>query len=269
MRRLCYAAVLCLVGGLPPGARGEKRSHRARGRQGAILPLLVSASAPYRCDALPHLRDRGGATPSTARPSVTVQPGDSWASVRNRMFPLDALKRGNPGLDPEMLHAGDVVRAPYMPVAELDSELAARAAVESRLAETKARLTEIENDRASIETWRREVDRAKGTLFSLRVVVIGLVVVVIILLALLAFLVEAVRVARRNAAEAASRCSALQSRYEGLRQSLHELDVRLQQRIVSLLHLHGGKIVSDAELKSSMRTVLDFTQELKKKHESA
>jgi hypothetical protein len=173
-------------------------------------------------------------------PSVTVQPGDSWASVRNRMFPLDGLKRENPGLDPEMLHAGDVVHAPYMPVAELDRAHAARQAAESRLAETKARLA---------------------------VVVIGLVVVEIILLAFLAFLVEAVRAARRKAAEAASRCSALQSRYEGLRQSLHELDVRLQQRIVSLLHLHGGKIVSDAELKSSMRAVLDLTQELKKKHE--
>ncbi len=201
-----------------------------------------------------------------AGPSVTVQPGDSWASVRNRMFPLDALKRANPGLDSEMLRPGDVVRAPYVPGEELDREHAAREAAESRLAETKARLAEIEKDRASIEARRREVDRAKGTLFSLRVVVISLAVVVMILVALLAFLVEAVRAARRNAAEAASRYSALQSRYEGLRQSLHELDVRLQQRIVSLLHLHGGKIVSDAELKSSMRTVLDFTQELKKKH---
>ncbi len=89
-----------------------------------------------------------------------------------------------------------------------------------------------------------------------------------ILLVLLAFLGEAARAARRNAAEAASRDRALQSRYDGLRQSLHELDVRLQQRIVSLLHLHGGKIVSDAELKSSLGTVLDCAQELKKKHEA-
>jgi hypothetical protein len=227
----------------------------------AFLFVVVAMSARVSATATepPH---------TALGPSVAVQPGDSWASVRNRIFPLDALRKANPGLDPEMLHPGDVVRAPYVPAAELEREHAAREAAESRLAETKARLVEIEKDRASIEARRRELGRAENTVSSLRTVVIGLIVVVIILLALLGFLAKAMRAARRNAAEVASRSGALQSRYEGLRQSLHEIDVRLQQRVVALLHLHGGKIVSDTELRSSMSAVLDVTHEIKKKHES-
>ncbi len=56
-----------------------------------------------------------------------------------------------------------MVRAPYVPADELDREHAAREAAESRLADTKARLAEIENDRASIEARRGEVDRAKSS----------------------------------------------------------------------------------------------------------
>src|SRR5438552_2133924 len=96
-------------------------------------------------------------------PSVTVQPGDSWASVRSRMFPLEALRKANPGLDPETLHPGDVVRAPYVHVSEFGREAAARQAAELRLTETKARLTEIEKDRASIEVRRQDVARAERT----------------------------------------------------------------------------------------------------------
>ncbi len=207
--------------------------------------------------------------PTASGPSVTVQPGDSWASVRSRMFPLEALKKANPRLDAETLHPGDVVRAPYVPVSELDREGTARQAAEARLTETKARLAEIEKDRASLEARRQDVARAERTHSSLRTVVIGLILVVIILVVVLAVLVRAMGAARRSAGDVASRHRALQARYDGLRQSLQEIDVTLQRRAVSLLQLHGGKVVSDTELRSSMGQVLEFTHELKKKHESS
>ena len=209
------------------------------------------------------------ATPTGPGPSVTVQPGDSWASVRTRMFPLEALKKANPGLDAETLHPGDVVRAPYVPVSELDREGAARQAAEARLTETKARLAEIEKDRASLEARRQDVARAERTHSLLRAVVIGLILVVIILLVALGVLAKAMGTARRSAGDVASRQRTLQTRYDGLRLSLQEIDVTLQRRVVSLLQLHGGKVVSDTELRSSMGQVLDFTHELKKKHESS
>jgi hypothetical protein len=184
------------------------------------------------------------------------------------MFPLEALRKANPGLDPETLHPGDVVRAPYVHVSEFEREAAARQAAESRLTETKARLAEIEKDRASIEARRQDVARAERTRWLLRAVVIGLVLVVIILLVILGILAKAMGTARRSAGDVVSRYRALESRYGELRQSLHEIDVTLQRRVVSLLHLHGGKVVSDTELTSSMGQVLDFTQELKKKHEN-
>lgn len=207
--------------------------------------------------------------PTASGPSVTVQPGDSWASVRTRLFPLEALKKANPGLDSETLHPGDVVRAPYVPVSELDREGAARQAAEARLTETKARLAEIEKDRASLEARRQDVARAERTHSWLRAVMLGLVLVVSVLLVGLGVLVRTMGAARRSAGDAASRQRALQTRYDGLRQSLQEIDVTLQRRVVSLLQLHGGKVVSDTELRSSMGQVVDFTHELKKKHESS
>jgi len=231
-------------------------------RRGLALLCLVVAMG---C----RLSATAATPPPTASGSVTVQPGDSWASVRTRMFPLEALKKANPGLDAETLHPGDVVRAPYVHVSEFDREGAARRAAEARLTETKARLAEIEKDRASLEARRQDVARAERMHSALRAVVIGLILVVIIVLVVLGLLVKAMGTARRSAGDVASRHRALQMRYDGLRQSLQEIDVTLQRRVVSLLQLHGGKVVSDTELRSSMGQVLDFTHELKKKHESS
>jgi hypothetical protein len=212
------------------------------------------------------------AAPPSAAPSgasVTVQPGESWPTVRNRMFSLEALKKANPTLDAEMLHPGDIVRAPYVPIAELEREAAARQAAEARLTETRARLAETERDRASLEARRQALVQGERSLGWMRATVIALILVAIALVGILAVVVKATRAARQNAAEVASRHQALQSRYDSLRQSLHEVDVTLQRKVVSLLHLHGGKVVSDTELKSSVGQVLNFTHELKKKHETA
>lgn len=207
----------------------------------------------------------GEALPGTD-PAVTVQPGESWASVRNRLFPVDAIRQANPRLDAEVLHPGDVVQAPYVHISEFSRERATRKAVEQQLAEAKGRLMELEKASASLEVRRRDVDRAERILASRRAIIIGLVLVVGVLFALLAFVVKALRAARRDAAEVASRDRALRSSYEELRRSLHDIDVKLQGRVVSLLRLHGGKIVTDAELTASLAPVVDFTEELRKKH---
>ncbi len=71
-----------------------------------------------------------------------------------------------PASTPRCAPPGDVVRAPYVPADELDREHAAREAAESRLADTKARLAEIENDRASIEeSPSAQCDRTESTAF--------------------------------------------------------------------------------------------------------
>src|SRR5207237_4133499 len=134
-------------------------------------------------------------------------------------------------------------------------------AAEARLTETKARLAETERDRASIEARRQALARGERSVGRLRAAVGVLVLVAVALVVALALVVKATWAARQNAAEVASRHRALQSRYDSLRQSLHEVDVTLQRRVVSLLHLHGGKVVSETELKSSMGQVLDFTHE--------
>lgn len=223
------------------------------------VAVLVGVGLPAGAAPAP------GALPG---PSVTAQPGDSWQSIRSRMFPLEALRKANPGLD-EMLHPGDVVRAPYVPVGELDREAAARQAAEARFAETNARLAAMEKDRAALEARAEALARGERSRTWLRVAVVVLVLVAIALVVGLGLVVKATRAARQSAVEVASRHRELQSRYDGLRKSLHDIDVTLQRRVVSLLSLHGGKVVTDSELRSSTGQVLDFSHELKRKHETS
>lgn len=211
------------------------------------------------------------APPPAAAPglSVTVQPGESWSSVRTRLFPLDALQQANPQLDPSMLHPGEVVRAPYVPVSELDRARAAREAADRHLADAKTRLVDLDKDRTSLETRRRELARAEAAASRQRGLVIGLAVLAVALLVLVAFLVAALRTARRAADDAVSRHGTLESRYDALRASLHEVDLGLQRRVMALLQLHGGRIVTEAEVQASLKPVIDLTRELKRKHRSA
>jgi hypothetical protein len=208
------------------------------------------------------------AQPVSGDPEVTVQPGDSWESVRGRLFSLDALRRANPRLDATILRPGDVVRAPYVHRAELAKERAAREALDRQLTETERRLAELEKKSAALEARSRAVDQAERSAQAWRAVMIVLVLVVLGLLVLLVISGKASLAARRNATEAAVRERALRARYDDLRQSLHDIDVKLQARVVSLLRLHGGKIVTDTELATSLSAVTDFTQELKRQHET-
>jgi len=225
---------------------------------------FVSATVVLSVGALAH-----AATPPSVPPgpSVIAQPGDSWQSIRSRMFPLETLRKANPGLD-EMLHPGDVVRSPYVPVAALDREAAARQAAEARLDDARARLVAMEKQRAALEARAETLARGARSVTWLRAAVVLLVLVAIALVVGLGFVLNATRSARQNAVEIALRHRELQSRYDGLRRSLHDADVTLQRRLVSLLQLHGGKIVSDSELRTSMGQVLSFTHDLKKKYEN-
>ena len=208
-----------------------------------------------------------GAKPDAAGPSTVVQPGDTWERVRARMFSIEGLQRANPGLG-EILHPGETVRAPYVRVRELDREREARVAAESKLAESQNRLAGVEAERVSLEAQRRKLAGAQTALTSMRLAMIGLVVLAVVLLAFVGVLIQAARAARSEAADATGRYGFLEERYNSLRRSLQEIESGLQRRVVALLHLHGGKVISEKELETGTRAVLEFTRDLKKKHES-
>lgn len=205
-------------------------------------------------------------TPNGSDPAITVQPGESWSSVRNRMFPVEALRQANRGLDSETLHPGDVVHAPYVHGSVFARERAVRVTLDRQLAAANGRVAELEKTSAALEARQRGVEQAERNVNAWRALMVVLALVALGLLALLGLVGKASLSARRHAADVAARERALRTRYDELRQSLHDIDVKLQGRVVSLLRLHGGKIVTDAELAASLSAVNDFTQELKQQH---
>ena len=72
-----------------------------------------------------------------------------------------------------------------------------------------------------------------------------------------------------RAGEAESRRRDVEYRHESLRRSLAEIESGLQRRMMGLLHLHGGKIITEKEIDASVRPVIDLAGELRKKHERA
>jgi hypothetical protein len=200
---------------------------------------------------------------------VTVQAGDSWLSVRNRLFPLDVLRQANPGLDAEILRPGDTVHAPYVQASELARERAARGAVERQLADVKARLSEFQQTSVALEASRRELAAAERSVVAWHATIVGLVLAVTVLIVLLAVLLKAVHGARRRLGDVTSHHRALRASYDELRRSLHDIDVKVQGRVVSLLQLHGGKVVTDAELSGAVGPVVAFTRDLKARHDQA
>ena len=234
-------------------------------RSFAIAALLAASivlpSSPARA------ADRAPAGESAL--SMTVRPGDSWEAVRGRMFPVQSLKQANPGLDANLLHPGEVVRAPYVRAGLLARERAAREDAEGRLAESRDRVAALKRERVAFEAQRRAFTRAEDTRGRLRYVLFGLIAFAVALLAGLVMALQAARAARRRAADEASRRRTIESRHESLRRSLAEIETGLQRRMMGLLHLHGGKIISQKELDASVRPVIDLAGELRKKHERA
>jgi hypothetical protein len=197
-----------------------------------------------------------------------VRPGDSWTTIRNRMFPLGALQEINPKLDPRMLHPDEVVRSPYVPASALLKERRAREDAEARLSEVKARLDGIERQSGMLQALRHDLDRARGRRTSLRMLTIALLVLLAAMAVILAVALQATRLVRRHLREEQARYQALETRYTNLRRSLQEIDVGLQRRMVDLLRLHGGKIVDEKEIGNTIKPILSFTSDLKKKHAS-
>jgi hypothetical protein len=184
------------------------------------------------------------------------------------MFPLHALKQANPGLDPNLLHPGQVVRAPYVPASEVARERAAREDAGRRLAEARDRLATLERDSATFEAQRRAFARAGDAMGALRNLVLGLITFAVVLLAALGMALQVARAARRKAEDEASHRQEMASRHESLRRSLAELETGLQRRMMGLLHLHGAKIITEKDLDDSVRPVIDLAGELRKKHGS-
>jgi hypothetical protein len=198
--------------------------------------------------------------------SVTVRPGESWEAVRGRMFPVQSLKQANPGLDPDLLHPGQVVRAPYVRSDLLARERADREDAGRRLAQTRGRLAAIERERAALEARREAFARVGEAMRRLKEVLLGLIAFAVVLLGCLGVALQARRAAQRHAAEEAVRRRAIESRHEDLRRSLADIETGLQRRMMGLLHLHGGKIITEKELDASVGPVIDLAGELRKKH---
>jgi hypothetical protein len=197
-----------------------------------------------------------------------VRPGDSWTTIRNRMFSVSTLQEINPELDPRTLHPDEVVRSPYVPASLFLKESRAREDAESRLSALKARLDGMERESGTLQALRHDLDRARGRRTSLRVLTIALIVLLVAMVVILAVALQATRLARRHLREEQARYQALETRYTSLRRSLQEIDVGLQRRMVDLLRLHGGKIVDEKEIGNSIKPILSFASELKKKHAS-
>jgi len=230
-----------------------------------LILALVSLASPAFLLQAAAAADRA---PAQGRPgfSVAVRPGESWESVRGRMFPVQSLKQANPGLDPDLLHPGQIVAAPYVRASELAREHSAREDAERRVTDARDRLAVLEREQASFASQRRAFTSAGDAMRTLRSLLLGLVAFSVLLLGGLGVAVQAALAARRRAAESESRRRDFESRHESLRRSLVEIESGLQRRMMDLLHLHGGKIISERELDASVRPVIHLAGEIRKKH---
>ncbi len=233
-----------------------------------ILPAAVSAALILGSARAAPAADRA---PAREQPglSTAVRPGESWEALRDRMFPLRALKQTNPGLDANLLHPGQIVQAPYVRASALALERTAREEAERGLAEARAHVTDLEAERAGFEAQRDAFARAGDSMRALQNLVFGLIAFTVALLVGLGVALQVARAARGRAAEAESRRQDIEYRHASLRRSLAELETGLQRRMMGLLHLHGGKIITEKELDASVRPVIDLAGELRKKHERA
>jgi hypothetical protein len=233
---------------------------RTAGRFTLALAFLLVASSLAKA-AQPEPLSSGVITEK-------VRPGDSWTTIRNRMFPVTTLQEINPRLDPRTLHPNEVVRSPYVEASALLKERLARKEAEARLSQVKARLDEIQRQSGTLRELRDDLDHARGTRASLRMLTIVLLVLLVAMAVILAMALLATRLARRYLREEQARYQTLETRYMSLRRSLQEIDVGLQRRMVDLLRLHGGKIVDQEEIENTIKPILSFASELKKKHAS-
>lgn len=199
---------------------------------------------------------------------TTVRTGDSWFSLRARMFTTDALKRANPGLARNGLQPGDVVRAPYVPAERLEAASGRLGEAERQLKNARGTLAAAEARVASLSALEGRLADERGAAAAMRTLTFALLGVAILLAAGLFAAIYFTQIARRDARLAAARLAKTEESYTELQRSLRTIEIDLQRRMVNLLNLHDVRIVSEEEVDKSLATLLDLSSELKKKHAS-
>lgn len=232
----------------------------------ALLGLLCLSAAAALAGAPAAGAAPIGAERASRDMSETVRPGDSWSVIRGRMFPTEALQSANPGLVRKGLQPGDVVRAPFVPVSRVDSALERLAQTESKLREATEARAALEQRVAAIGSLEQALADERKATSRLRATSFALATAALVLGGALAGALLFLRMARREAHLADAGLTKIEARYAELRRQLRDIEIDLQRRMVSLLHLHDVRVVSQEEVDGAMAPLVDLAAEIKKKH---
>jgi hypothetical protein len=225
------------------------------------LAIVLASFAPASAVPADPARAAGGDT-------LTVRQGDSWGTIRARLYPLEALRAANPEITRRGLQPGDIVRAPFVPSSALENAERGRRSAEQLREQSEARRKELETRMAAVDSLQRELNEARGARTSLRIATFVLLLLTLALAVGTGLALRMIRSARRESRLAGKRLGDVKSSYERLRSSLRGIEIELQRRMVNLLHLHGARVITDKEAKAATRPVIELATELKKKHAS-
>jgi hypothetical protein len=217
------------------------------------LAIVLASFAPASAVPADPARAAGGDT-------LTVRQGDSWGTIRARLYPLEALRAANPEITRRGLQPGDIVRAPFVPSSALENAERGRRSAEQLREQSEARRKELETRMAAVDS--------RGARTSLRIATFVLLLLTLALAVGTGLALRMIRSARRESRLAGKRLGDVKSSYERLRSSLRGIEIELQRRMVNLLHLHGARVITDKEAKAATRPVIELATELKKKHAS-
>jgi hypothetical protein len=199
--------------------------------------------------------------------SVTVEPGESWISLRARFCPLETVQAANPRIG-EKLKVGDVVRSPFVLSNAVERANQARTAAERRAEEAAAQQKESDAKLAAFQSLglEQKLDEANSDTSKWRAMALSSHVVVALLALLLVAALAYAFVMRRNGAIATTRLVDTDRRYAELRQSLLKLDTEVQRRALKLLAGHGARVITEAEFAETTRPLLENVVQLRQKH---
>jgi hypothetical protein len=240
--------------------RSQQNSSRWAPTLYALAIVLASFAPSSAAPADPPRAGGGGA--------LTVRQGDSWGTIRARLYPLEALRAANPEIARRGLQPGDVVRAPFVPSSALENAERGRRSAEQLREQSDARQKELETRIAAVDSLQRELDEARGARTSLRIATFVLLLLTLALAVGMGLVLRVSQSVRRESRIARKRLEEVNSSYERLRDSLRGIEIDLQRRMVNLLRLHGVRVITDKEAKAAARPVIELAAELKKKHAS-
>ncbi len=223
------------------------------------LAIVLASFAP--APAAPAASAQGAGADT-----LTVRQGDSWGTIRARLYPLEALRAANPEIARRGLQPGDIVRPPFVPSSALENAEKGRRSAERFREQSDARLKELETRIAAVDSLQRELSEARSARASLRIATFALLLLTLALAVGIGLALQMIRSARRESRLAEKRLEDVNSSYEHLRDSLRGIEIDLQRRMVNLLHLHGVRVITDKEAKAAVRPVIELATELKKKH---